>query len=55
MTTLQKNYKDSITQIRQLHFEKGGGETINGIWYYKMDENELKKVSSELRKHLELS
>lgn len=52
---LQKNYKDSITHIDQLRFEKGGGEIINGIWYYKMDENELKEISSELRKHLELS
>lgn len=52
---LQKNYKDSITHIDQLHFEKGNGEIINGIWYYKMDEAELKKISTELRKHLEVS
>lgn len=52
---LQKNYKDSITHIDQFHFEKGNGEIINGIWYYKMDEAELKKISTELRKHLEIS
>ncbi|MGG0655738.1 LCP family protein [Rummeliibacillus pycnus] len=54
MVKLLQNYQDSITNIDQLRFEKGGGEIINGIWYYKMDENELKDISNELRKHLEL-
>ncbi|MBK3493775.1 LCP family protein [Viridibacillus sp. YIM B01967] len=55
MIDLQKNYKDSITNIDQLHFDKGAGEIIDAVWYYKMDEVELKKVSSSLRDHLELS
>jgi len=54
MMKLLQNYKDSISNIDQLRFEKGGGEIINGIWYYKMDENELKGISKELRNHLEL-
>ncbi|WP_102691965.1 LCP family glycopolymer transferase [Rummeliibacillus pycnus] len=51
---LSQNYKDSISNITQLRFEKGRGEMINGIWYYKMDDHELKEVSKELRNQLEL-
>lgn len=51
---LSQNYKDSISNITQLRFEKGRGEMINGIWYYKMDDRELKEVSKELRNQLEL-
>lgn len=51
---LSQNYKDSISNITQLRFEKGRGEMINGIWYYKMDDHELKEVSKELRNQPEL-
>ncbi|WP_397538459.1 LCP family protein [Rummeliibacillus pycnus] len=54
MMKLLQNYQDSISNIDQLRFEKGGGEIINGIWYYKMDEKELMGISKELRNHLEL-
>lgn len=55
MMKLEKNYRDSIANIHQLHFEKGNGAIINGVWYYKMDDQELKEISQELRNHLELS
>ncbi len=54
MMKLLQNYKDSISTIDQLRFEKGNGEIINGIWYYKMDDSELAEISDELRAHLEL-
>jgi len=54
MMKLLQNCKDSISNIDQLRFKKGEGQIINGIWYYKMDENELKNISKKLRKHLEL-
>ncbi len=54
LNSLQQNYKDCINNIEQISFEKGQGEIMNGIWYYKMDPTELANVSKELRKHLEL-
>lgn len=54
LNSLQKNYKDSINNIDQITFKKGKGETINGIWYYRMNQKELASVSKELRHHLEL-
>lgn len=54
ITSLQKNYKDSINNIDQITFKKGKGEIIDGIWYYKMNQKELASVSKELRHHLEL-
>ncbi len=52
---LQQNYRTSLSDIHQIHFEKGQGKMMNGIWYYVMDQKELSQVSSTLQKHLEVS
>ncbi|MFJ8261812.1 LCP family protein [Rummeliibacillus sp. NPDC094406] len=52
---LQQNYRQSFKDIKQIHFEKGQGKIINGIWYYIMDKKELSQASSTLQKHLEVS
>ena len=52
---LQQNYRSSLSDINQIHFEKGQGKMIKGIWYYIMDKKELSHVSSTLQKHLEVS
>lgn len=54
MLDVQTNYRSAAGQIDQLYFTQGVGETINGIWYYRMNEEELAKVSSELKQHLQL-
>lgn len=54
MVDFQSNYRSAAGQIDQLYFEKGTGDTINGIWYYIMNEEELSAVKNELKTHLEL-
>lgn len=54
MIDIQKNYRSASTNVEQLVFEKGYGETIGGIWYYMMDQEELSVVKAELKGHLGL-
>ncbi|MDN7241586.1 LCP family protein [Planococcus sp. N028] len=54
MREVQKNYRDTIETIDQIYFEEGTGETINAIWYYKMNSEELEKVQKTLKEHLEI-
>lgn len=51
---VQKNYKSAVGTINQLFFEQGTGKTMNGIWYYIADEEELEAIKNELRTHLAL-
>jgi LCP family protein required for cell wall assembly len=54
MIDIQKNYRSASIDVEQLVFEKGYGETIGGIWYYMMDQEELSAVKAELKGHLGL-
>ncbi|PJK16903.1 LytR family transcriptional regulator [Chryseomicrobium excrementi] len=54
MVDVQANYRSAAGKIDQLYFEKGSGDTINGIWYYIMNDAELASVQNELKQHLEL-
>ncbi len=54
MVDVQANYRDAVGELEQLYFEKGTGGKQNGVWYYYMDEIELKKVQDRLKKHLDL-
>jgi len=54
MVEIQKNYRDAAAKVDQLYIEKGTGETINKIWYYMMNDAELKSIQDELKAHLEL-
>ena len=51
---LQQSYRESLSNIQQIHFEKGKGKTIHGVWYYMMDSNELTEVSNTFKKHLQI-
>lgn len=51
---LQQNYRQSFSDIKQLHFEKGQNTKVNGIWYYIMDKKEQDEFSTILRNHLEI-
>lgn len=49
-----QDYRGAIGQMDQLYVEKGQGQTINGVWYYMMNDEELNAISSELKQHLEI-
>lgn len=54
MKNVQANYRSAAGKVDQLYFKNGAGETINGIWYYIMNDQELASVQSELKTHLDL-
>lgn len=45
-------YADLNPQIEQLSFDEGYGIDINGIWYYKMNAQELAEMQQTLQQHL---
>lgn len=47
-------YKQLDTNIEQIAFEKGDGETIGNLWYYIYDDEELASIQHTLRVHLGL-
>ncbi|ANU17921.1 LytR family transcriptional regulator [Planococcus maritimus] len=55
MVDVQRNYQDAVMNVDQMIVEDGYGETINGIWYYIMDDAELAEIQSTLKEHLELN
>ena len=52
--SLPQLYLQLDTNIEQMSFEQGEGETIGGLWYYILNEEELANHQQELRVHLEL-
>lgn len=54
MMDVQSNYRDAIGTVDQLMVEDGTGETINGIWYYMMNDAELAEIQSTLKAHLNM-
>jgi len=54
MMEVQKNYRDAVGTVDQLVVEDGYGETIDGVWYYMMDENELNEIRTTLKAHLNM-
>lgn len=54
MVDVQKNYRDAAKEVDQLYIHDGTGKMMNDIWYYIMDEAELKHIQDELKEHLAL-
>lgn len=54
MKDVQSNYREVVNNVDQIIIDKGRGETINGIWYYIMDETELREIQNALKTHLDL-
>ncbi|MDQ0428380.1 LCP family protein required for cell wall assembly [Planomicrobium stackebrandtii] len=54
MMDVQSNYRDAIGTVDQIIVEDGTGETINGIWYYMMDDAELAEIQTTLKEHLDM-
>lgn len=53
ITSLPQLYLQLDKNIQQMSFEKGTGQTIDGLWYYLIDEEELASIQRTLRVHLE--
>ncbi|MFJ5768852.1 LytR family transcriptional regulator [Psychrobacillus sp. NPDC093180] len=54
MVDVQANYRDAVGHVDQLYMKEGQGKTIDGIWYYMMNNEELAAIRTVLRTHLEL-
>lgn len=54
MMDVQSNYRGAIDTVDQMMIEDGTGETINGIWYYIMNDAELSEIQSTLKAHLNM-
>ena len=53
MYDIQKNYKNAIGTINQLQMT-GQGKKMNGVYYQIVSDEEIKRVQSELKSHLEI-
>ncbi|NJP38351.1 LCP family protein [Alkalicoccus luteus] len=53
VTTLFQHYRPALETKEQLAIE-GTGDTIDGVWYFIVDEAEQERISSELKRHLDL-
>jgi len=54
MMDIQKNYKDAAGSVEQLQMT-GENKKIDGIFYVLVPEEEIKKVQTELKTHLEIN
>ena len=53
MKDVQKHYRAAAGTVDQMIVQNGYGETINGVWYYIMDDAELAEIQQTLKSHLE--
>ncbi|WP_113928337.1 LytR family transcriptional regulator [Bacillus sp. P14.5] len=54
MVDIQKHYKSAAKDIEQINIDGGSGETIEGIWYYVVPDEELMEIRERMKDHLEL-
>ena len=53
MMSIQRHYKSALNSIKQMTLE-GQGQTINGVWYLIIPEEERINVHNQLKQHLEI-
>ena len=53
MMSIQRHYKSALNSIEQMTLE-GQGQTINGVWYLIIPEEERINVQNQLKQHLEI-
>ena len=53
MMSIQRHYKSALSSIEQMTLE-GQGQTINGVWYLIIPEEERINVQNQLKQHLEI-
>ncbi|MFJ7934413.1 LCP family protein [Sporosarcina sp. NPDC096371] len=54
MTEVQSKYRDAFGKVDQLYIKEGQGKTMNGVWYYMMNDAELNTIQGELKTQLGL-
>ena len=54
MMEVRKHYSEAFESIEQLPVQDGYGVMEDGIWYYLMDEEELRGIQEVLKEHLEM-
>ena len=54
MKDVQANYRDAIGTVDQMIIDDGTGETINGVWYYRMNDAELSEIQGAFKEHLNM-
>ncbi|MEI5907478.1 LytR family transcriptional regulator [Bacillus spongiae] len=55
MVDVQKNYREATNSVEQISFTKGQGQTIGGVWYLVIPDEEVIAVQDELKTHLDLN
>lgn len=55
LMALRKDVMTSFQQLEQYYFTQGAGKTVDGIYYYFLDEIELHNLQITLQSHLNLS
>lgn len=53
LMTLLMHYPSFEKDIEQIQLQNGTGQTIDGLWYYIVDEDELFDVQQTLQQHLD--
>ena len=46
------DYRDTRKSIQTLEI-KGSGQTINGIWYYAVSQDEFNRITAAITSHME--
>ncbi len=53
MMSIQSHYRSALNSIKQMSIQ-GKNETINGVWYFIVPDEERTKVQNQLKQHLEM-
>ena len=53
MMSIQSHYRSALNSIKQMSIE-GKNETINGVWYFIVPDEERTKIQNQLKQHLEM-
>ena len=53
MMSIQSHYRSALNSIKQMSLE-GKNETINGVWYFIVSDEERTKIQNQLMQHLEM-
>ncbi|WP_341322777.1 LCP family protein [Solibacillus sp. FSL H8-0523] len=54
LLALRKDFMTSFQDLEQYYFTQGAGKTVDGIYYYFLDEAELHNIQLTLQSHLQL-
>ena len=53
MMSIQSHYRSALNSIKQMSIQ-GTNETISGVWYFIVPDEERTKIQNQLKQHLEM-